>query len=200
MNFTPKINEALRLASRLHRDQVRKDKEHTPYISHLVAVAMILSEATDDEEIIMAGLLHDALEDAPNYTYENLVADCGARVAEIVKHVTEPLDANKAEEDQLPWLFRKESYLNNLRSGGKESAMVSASDKLHNTDSLIFGITHEQEEFLSRFHSSLRNKLWFHQQVLLIIEEKLSKDNILVSKLSLSTRELEKLVISYEAR
>ncbi|MCF7843814.1 HD domain-containing protein [Candidatus Gracilibacteria bacterium] len=198
MLFTSRINEAIKLASHLHRNQIRKDNNKTPYISHLVSVAMILREVTDDEDIIIAGLMHDSLEDVPNYTYDNLVSNFGNRVADIVSHVTEPLDANKGEEEQLPWLTRKEKYLENLRSGGTESAMVSTSDKIHNTESFISDVLSEQDEFISRFHSSLRNRLWFHEQVLLIVEEKLGRENKLVSRLTLCTEEFRELVNKYE--
>jgi (p)ppGpp synthase/HD superfamily hydrolase len=200
MIFTPRINEAIKLASHLHRHQVRKDNNHTPYASHLFSVAMILAEVTDNEDIIIAGLMHDSLEDVPNYNYQNLVNDCGEHVAEIVKHITEPLDANKSEDEQIPWLERKEEYLKNLRTGGLESAMVSTADKIHNTESFISDVEKEGEEFLKRFDSSLRNKLWFHEQVLLIIEEKLSKEHILVSRLAASTSEFRKLVLEYEQK
>lgn len=198
MIFTSRINEALKLASHLHRNHVRKDKQLTPYISHLVAVAMLLQTVTDDEDIVIAGLMHDSLEDVPDYSYEKLVSDCGNRVADIVKHVTEPLDANKRDDEQLPWLTRKEKYLENLHQGGVESAMVSASDKIHNTESFMRDMLHEKEEFLERFHSSLRNKLWFHEQVLLIVEEKLGKDHALVERLAKCTKEFENCIIQFE--
>lgn len=198
MLFTPRINEAIKSASHLHRHHVRKDRNHTPYISHLVSVAMMLREVTDDEDIIIAGLMHDSLEDVPNYTYDNLASDFGNRVADIVMHVTEPLDANKGDDEQLPWLTRKEKYLENLKSGGVESAMVSASDKIHNTESFIHDATLEQDEFLARFHSSIRNKVWFHEQVLIIVEEKLGKENKLVSRLTSCNEEFKKLVEKYE--
>lgn len=198
MYFTPKIDEAVKLAARLHRDHTRKDGGLTPYISHLVSVSIILSEATDDEDIIIAGLMHDSLEDVPNYTFESLTTDCGARTAEIVRYVTEPLDPNKQEDDQLPWLTRKNAYLENLKKGGMESAMVSAADKIHNTESLIMDALREGETFLSRFSSSLRNKLWFHEQVLIIVEEKLGKKHILTMKLSSCTEKFKTLVIAHE--
>lgn len=198
MIFTSRINEAIKLASHLHRDHVRKDKQLTPYISHLVSVAMLLQTVTDDEDIIIAGLMHDSLEDVPDYSYENLVSDCGNRVADIVKHVTEPLDANKRDDEQLPWLERKEKYLENLRAGSIESAMVSACDKIHNTESFIQDMLHEKEEFLERFHSSLRNKLWFHEQVLLIVEEKLGKNHALVVRLSECTKDFEHCILQSE--
>lgn len=193
MHFSPRIDEAIKHATRLHRNQIRKDYGHTPYVSHLFAVAMMLSNVTEDEDIIIAGLMHDSLEDVPNYSYENLVEDCGERVAEIVTHVTEPLDANKRDDEQLPWLERKESYLVNLRNGGIESAMVSAADKIHNTESFMADAEREGNAFTSRFGSSLRNKLWFHEQVLAIVEEKVGKDHKLVERLTLCTDEFRKL-------
>ena len=194
MIFSSRIDEAIKLASHLHRNQTRIDAQSTPYISHLVSVAIILSEATEDEDIIIAGLMHDSLEDVPGYSYERLVKDCGEKVASIVQHVTEPLDANKSEDEQLPWITRKEAYLENIRKGGVESALISTADKIHNTESLIKSAHHEDEAYLSRFKSSLANKLWFHEQVLFIVEEKLGKENILIKKLTTSIESLKKLV------
>jgi (p)ppGpp synthase/HD superfamily hydrolase len=193
MHFSSRIDEAIKLATRLHRNQLRKDMEHTPYVSHLFAVAMMLSQVTGDEDVIIAGLMHDSLEDVPNYTYQNLVDDCGKRVADIVRHVTEPLDANKRDDEQLPWLARKEAYLVNLRAGGIESAMVSAADKIHNTENFITDTAREGDAFMSRFGSSLRNKVWFHEQVLAIVEEKIGKEHKLVERLTLCTDEFRKL-------
>ncbi len=180
MIFTPRIDEAIKLASRLHRLQVRNDAQRTPYISHLISVAILVSSVTADEDVIIAGLMHDALEDVPNYTYENLVQDCGKRVADIVVHVTEPLDANKGEDEQLPWLIRKEAYLDVLRSGDATSALVSCADKIHNTESFLFDFQQEGEVYARRFNSSITNRIWFHDQVFLVIEEKLGRDHALV--------------------
>lgn len=193
MIFTPRINEAIKLASHLHRHQTRKDTHNTPYVSHLFSVAMILTSVTDDEDVIIAGLMHDSLEDVPSYTYDMLSTDCGARVADIVLHVTEPLDANKPDNEQLPWLTRKEKYMETLRFGGKESAMVSAADKIHNTESFIIDAGESGDAFTSRFTSSLRNKLWFHEQVLEIVKEKLGHENLLIQRLELCTDEFRKL-------
>lgn len=198
MIFSPRINEAIKLASHLHRNQTRKDAYNTPYVSHLFSVAMILSSVTNDEEIVIAGLMHDSLEDVPHYTYTQLVEDCGVRVADIVKHVTEPLDANKLDTEQLPWLERKEKYLENLSAGTMDSAMVSAADKIHNTESFIVDTRIGGEAFLSRFGSSIRNKVWFHEQVLTIVGGKLGEDNALVQRLTICTEEFKKLAESEE--
>lgn len=194
MIFTSRLDEAIKLASRLHRNQSRNDTDKTPYASHLFAVAAILSEVTNDEDIIIAGLMHDSLEDVPKYTYENLVEDCGEHVARIVKHVTEPLDANKEMSEQLPWLTRKQLYLETLREGGEESAMVSCADKIHNTESFIKDIEQEDGLFASRFGSSARNRLWFHEQVLTVVTEKLGEEHVLVKRFAASTESFRALV------
>ena len=194
MIFTPRINEAVLLASQLHRNQIRKDEGMTPYVSHLFSVMLILSQVTDDEDILIAGLMHDSLEDVPGYFYEDLVRDFGERVATIVQHVTEPLDANKEDKEQLPWLERKEKYLELLRSGDYESALVSAADKIHNTKSFMRDAIKERSDFLIRFDSSLRNKVFFHEQVLCIVEEKLGKENLLIKKLTELTEEFKNFV------
>ena len=199
MIFTERMNEAVKLASHLHRHQTRKDDYNTPYVSHLFSVAMILATVTNDEDIIIAGLMHDSLEDVPNYTYDMLVKDCNNRIATIVHHVTEPLDANKMEDEQLPWLTRKEKYLENLQNGGIESAMVSAADKIHNTESFLVDTRKSGDAFLSKFSSSLRNKLWFHEQVLAIIIGKLGDDHALVRRLSVCTEEFKKLCENRES-
>lgn len=198
MNLTPRIDEAIKLAARLHRTQVRNDHEQTPYISHLVSVMYILAQVSDDEDVLIAGLMHDALEDVPGYTYESLVRDCGSRVAEIVKHVTEPLDATKDFSEQMPWLERKEAYIRALTTGGKESALVSAADKIHNTESILRDMNRDDGLPSSKFHSSLRNRLWFHEQVLIIIKEKLGDEHMLVKRLSTCTESFKALVASRE--
>jgi (p)ppGpp synthase/HD superfamily hydrolase len=153
---------------------------------------------TDDEDTIIAGLMHDSLEDVPGYTYANLAADCGERVAEIVKHVTEPLDPNKQVEEQMPWLERQEIYLENLRSGGVESALVSMSDKIHNTESLFVGFEEEGAEFIKHFSSSLKNKLWFQERVLEIVREKIDKSNPLLARLENLTIKLRAITEEYQ--
>ncbi len=194
MILTPRLHHAIKLASHLHRFQTRKDVNLTPYISHLISVSIIVSSITDDEDIIIAGLMHDSLEDVPNYTFDMLVRDCGIRVAEIVKHVTEPLDGNKSKDDQFPWLQRKEAYLHVLKTGGIESALVSAADKIHNTQSFLQDIQEDKETFLKRFKSSTKNKIWFNEQVLLILEEKLDKDHTLVKQLKECTEQFKNLL------
>ena len=79
------ISRAFDVAEEMHRGQLRKSGE--PYLIHPMAVAEILAELGMDEETIIAGLLHDVVEDTP-YTMEELARDFGEEVALLVDGVT----------------------------------------------------------------------------------------------------------------
>lgn len=198
MNLTPRLDESIKLASRLHRNQTRKDSERTPYISHLVAVASLISQATEDEDIIIAGLMHDSIEDVENYSYEKLVEDCGEKVATIVKGVTETKEYSQVEDRELRWLKIREMYLENLKLSQKESSLVAVADKIHNNESFLLDMEREGDIFLKRFGASMRNKLWFNEASLEVVKEKLGADHILVKRFESSIEKFRKLVENYE--
>ena len=124
-----KLIKTIELAARLHHGQFRKSEDNTPYVTHLYGAAMYMASITDDEDMIMAALMHDALEDVADYTYTDLVRDCDTRVADIVRGVT--------EDKTLPYLERKNLYIENIKTGMIESVLVSVADKIHNALSLI---------------------------------------------------------------
>ena len=79
------IERAFAVADRCHTGQKRKSGD--PYITHPVAVTTILAELGASGATLIAGLLHDTVEDT-DYTLEQLTADFGAEVAELVDGVT----------------------------------------------------------------------------------------------------------------
>ena len=81
--YSYKVEQAIRAATILHQDQLRMGSVPLPYISHLMAVVLILSDYTNDEDTIVAALLHDTLEDT-DYTLDELREDFGGPVAELV--------------------------------------------------------------------------------------------------------------------
>ncbi len=122
-----KIFKTINLAAHLHRDQHRHDENKTPYVSHLYAVASIVSSTTDDEDVICAALMHDSLEDVADYNYDRLESDCGSVVAKYVQELT--------EDKSLPYKERKLKYIDSIRNGSLESVMISVADKIHNAKS-----------------------------------------------------------------
>ena len=85
--YSYRIEQAIRAASVLHKNQLRKGSMPFPYITHLVATAFTLMDYTDDEDVIIAALLHDTLEDT-DYTIDELQEDFGGKVRELVEAVT----------------------------------------------------------------------------------------------------------------
>ncbi|MEK7081706.1 MAG: HD domain-containing protein, partial [Patescibacteria group bacterium] len=116
MTLTPKIQKAINLAARLHREHTRIGL-NLPYIVHPYSVACLVSEYNDNENLICAALLHDVLEDVEGYNFKELRRDFGVQAAKLVKEVTE--DRTDLEESWTlrdSWKKRKAVYLKSLRS------------------------------------------------------------------------------------
>lgn len=102
MHDIVRITRALDFAARKHVDHRRKGLAAEPYINHLAEVALLLAEATGgkDTELVMAGLLHDCIEDQ-GVTFEELAELFGADVAGLVAEVTDDKSLEKAERKRL---------------------------------------------------------------------------------------------------
>lgn len=102
MNDTVRIVRALDFAARKHVHQRRKGEAGEPYVNHLSEVALLLAEATDGEDanLIIAGLLHDSIEDQ-GVSYGELVEHFGSDVATLVSEVTDDKSLEKAERKRL---------------------------------------------------------------------------------------------------
>ncbi len=130
--FSSRYDAALALAARAHRDQLRKGTD-LPYIAHSVHVSIILIRHGFGEDLAIAGLLHDVVEDTD--TPLAVIADgFGADVARLVEAVSETKSADGAE---LPWEQRKADKLAHLQAGGPDVAALKAADAIHNLRSII---------------------------------------------------------------
>ena len=193
MKLTPRIQQAINLASRLHLGQVRKGDIDLPYISHPFSVAWILSNYTDDEDIIIGGLLHDTLEDVKGYYYEDLKRDFGTKVAEIVKGVSEDKDPNIESDEKATWEDRKTKYLAGLDNDSDESLMVCAADKIHNLQSMINAYQEKGEALWDNFNSPKEKKLWLYEEIAKTLHIRLNSS--IVSELEAVYREAEEIFI-----
>ena len=132
------IGRAYDVAEEMHRGQLRKSGE--PYLIHPMAVAEILADLGMDEETIVAGLLHDVVEDTP-YTKEELARDFGSEVCLLVDGVTK-LGSLKAESKEA-------KQVENLRkmflamSKDIRVLIIKLSDRLHNLRTINY-MSHEK--------------------------------------------------------
>lgn len=169
--ISKKVNLALKVASKAHRDQMRKGTD-IPYISHPVAVAMIISKYTTDEDVIVAGILHDILEDVqPSfYSETDMRVDFGDKMTEIVKDVSEDKVAGEPEK---PWIERKKGYLAHLNNlANVEPIIVSTADKIHNLTDMLDEYERVGDELWEKFNAPKDDELWFYKTFLEIIQKK----------------------------
>ncbi len=193
MKLTIKIQKAINVASRLHLGQTRKGDSELPYISHPFSVAWILSNYTNDEDIITGGLLHDVLEDVKGYYYDDLVKEFGERVAGIVKGVSEDKDPNIESDDKATWETRKLKYLAGLENDSEESLMVCCADKIHNLQSMMDAYAEKGEELWTHFNSPKEKKIWLYEEILKFMKIKLNSP--IVSEFEIIYNQAEKVLL-----
>lgn len=174
--YTYKLEQAIRAASILHKDQSRKGSVPIPYISHLMGVLMIVSDYTDDEATLIGALLHDTLEDT-DYTKEELRADFGEEVLALVLAVSEPSDTDQITHT---WKDRKRAYAKQLRSAPKAALVVAAADKIHNMRSVIEEYYHNHTGFVKAFGGTLEERLQQYQEIANVLNKQL--DNPILSE------------------
>lgn len=150
MMYSFRIEQAIRAASILHDGQVRKGSVPYPYIAHLIAVAYMLADYSDDEDVIIAGFLHDTLEDT-SYTPEEIEADFGTRVRSFVEGVTNTLFSERVSTS---WNERQERYFNTLEGAPHECLLIACADKIHNMRSIVEEYHSRIDDFLTDFDAS----------------------------------------------
>lgn len=119
--LTDRFSQAVSLALKWHRNQIRK--QGTPYVAHLLQVAGLVLENGGNEDDAIAAVLHDAVEDV-DIPLEKIRELFGDNVAKIVNAVS--------EDKLLPKEKRKDGYINSIGNGNRSVALVSCADKLHN--------------------------------------------------------------------
>lgn len=149
MIYTRNIEKAIKFAGKTHnhyQQQKRKGK-NIPYISHPLTAGIILSLAGATEDVIIAGILHDTIEDSideKKVTAEMIEERFGAKVRELVVSVTE---TDKA----LSWTERKSIALSHIGHYSDDSVLVKSADVLSNGRELVDDFARYGEEVFARF-------------------------------------------------
>lgn len=172
--YSYQIEQAIKAAAVLHDGQVRKGLIPIPYITHLFSVMYYLSEFTDNEDVLVAALLHDTLEDT-DYTVEELTNDFGPLVADIVLAVTEP-DEHKGR--RLSWRQKKAAYTVQLTRASDSAIMVAAADKIHNFRTLIEDYHHDHSRFVQDFGTNLTERIEVYDNMAELISRRLPENHL----------------------
>ena len=166
--LTSRFVDALAFAIKAHGDQPRKGGSVT-YVAHLLGTASLVLESGGDEDMAIAGLLHDTIEDTDT-TPQEIVAAFGPRVASIVEACTDTDVRPKP-----PWRERKERYLAHLRAPetSTDVLVVSRADKLHNARAILQDYRDIGDELWSRFKEGPEQQLWYYEALTGIFTERL---------------------------
>lgn len=147
--YTGKIMRAIKFAAKTHnhyQDQKRKGK-NIPYITHPLTAGLMLARAGASEDVVVAGILHDVVEDCVDHkkvTPEMLAERFGEHVRELVMSVTE-------EDKSLPWAERKAQALEHIAHFSHDSLLVKSADVLSNVTELIDDHARYGDEAFGRF-------------------------------------------------
>jgi (p)ppGpp synthase/HD superfamily hydrolase len=150
-----------------------------------MGVASLVLEYGSDEDIAIAALLHDVVEDCGGVPMlKEVRRRFGRRVAAMVDGCTDSYDDPKP-----PWRERKESYIRHLRSADAGTRLVSAADKLNNVRSILSDRREVGEAVWERFKGGREGTLWYYRSLLQEFARR--KPSRLVREFELAVRELE---------
>jgi len=159
--ITPRLEEAICLASKAHAGQFRR-ASGVPCFAHVAAVAWILERAGFPEDVVIAGLLHDLVEDTES-TLDDIRSSFGPFVAELVGHCSEVKTDERGHE--RPWSDRKRDHLAAITDAPVEARAVVLADKLHNLVSIRSDLA-AGRPIWTLFHADRDSVLWYYDAMI----------------------------------
>lgn len=195
--YSDVINHAFAFAAKHHDRQVRKGTK-LPYLTHPANVAVILTRYGCDNNTVVAGILHDVIEDCVRDGYtramlEQRIGDkFGPNVLDTVLGVT--YRRHDDEGVELSAEERKSDYLDRLSEANEEARWVCAADKVHNASSIIADLrrTIDPETVWNRFGGGKASTAGWYRQVYDRLRE-VGFDAPIMAELEAVSGELQKL-------
>ncbi|OON85891.1 hypothetical protein BXO88_09655 [Oribacterium sp. C9] len=163
--------EAMNFAAFAHRKQMRKGVD-IPYIIHPIECSMIVASITQDEDVVIAALLHDVIEDT-EFGYEDIKERFGQRVADLVQGETEDKRLDQAKKHT--WAVRKKETIEQLKEADLDSKIICLGDKLSNIRASVRDYEGNKEDFWQRFNQTDPDfQGWYYERIRDILSEELS--------------------------
>jgi (p)ppGpp synthase/HD superfamily hydrolase len=153
---TNRIHDAIVFAARKHDGQVRKGTD-IPYIAHPMEVMWILMASDQwNDEVLIAGILHDVLEDT-DATEDEVKEKFGDRVLHIIQQ--------ESEDKSKSWKDRKQAAIDHLAGADDEVKAVCCADKLSNLLSMYADKQECGEVLWKRFNASKEDIHWYYDGI-----------------------------------
>ena len=195
--YSDVINHSLAFAAKHHDRQVRKGTK-LPYLTHPANVAIILTRYGRDDDTVVAGILHDVIEDCvrDGYTRDMLEQRIGDKFGERVLDTVLSVTYRRQDDDgiELSGDERRDDYLNRLSGASESARWVCAADKIHNASTIISDLrrTVDQDNVWNRFSGGKSTTVRWYRSVYERLRE-LGFSAPIMSELEKVTTELEKL-------
>ena len=164
-----RFNEAIKFATDAHAGQLRK-MTHIPYILHPMEVASVIATMTTDEDVLIAGLLHDTIEDC-NVDPRVIKEKFGARVSALVQSETEDKLAERPPTET--WQERKEESLLMLEHTHDRGVKILwLGDKLSNIRSFYRQHLEEGDAMYQTLNQKDPSKhAWYYRMIGVMLSE-----------------------------
>jgi (p)ppGpp synthase/HD superfamily hydrolase len=168
--YSDVINHALAFAAKHHDRQVRKGTR-LPYLTHPANIAVILTRYGRDTDTVVAGILHDVIEDCvrDGYSREMLEQRIGDKFGPKVLDTVLAVTYRRNDDDgvELSGDDRRTDYLERLSAASEEARWVCAADKIHNASSIVADLkrTVDTETIWGRFGGGKAGTARWYRQV-----------------------------------
>jgi GTP pyrophosphokinase len=169
LHFTARLAGAVEYARHLHIE--RRKGTGIPYMAHLFGVAsLVMGEAgltgfPVTEDMVIAALLHDAVEDHGGAArLEDIRQNFGEDVARMVDGLSDSLAEDPAGKE--PWEQRKQRYIARVRQEADDVRLISAADKLYNARTMLEDYRLIGAEVWRRFRRGRDLQMWYFENIL----------------------------------
>jgi GTP pyrophosphokinase len=165
--LTDRFDRAMLYATHVHGGQVRKGTS-IPYVAHLLAVAATVLEYGGSEDMAIAALMHDAVEDQGGKPRLSDIRNrFGDRVADIVRSCSDSVVNTSAGQQKEDKRIRITRYIEHLETVDNETLLVSLSDKIHNARSILRDLRKPEVGITvwERFKGKKEGALWQYRQL-----------------------------------
>ena len=149
------IHKAIRFAEKAHRGQKRKGT-NVDYITHPMEVFQILTTMNAGQELLIAGLLHDTVEDT-DVTIADIHRTFGQRVATLV--------GAHSEDKSKSWKERKQHTIDMLKQAERDVQLLVLADKVSNLRSMLSDYAQVGEALWKRFNAPKELQSWYNSGI-----------------------------------
>jgi len=184
MIYTAKIEEAINIAIEAHGGQKRKIR-NIPYIIHPLSVGIILARAGASEDVIVAGILHDVVEDS-EMTNSRIEEKFGSTVADLVKDLT-------SENKGSTWDERKKMQREHIGHMSHDALLIKSADTLDNMRDIAYNYAQNGDKVFEVF-SAPKEKIIDNFSLRIKEINKAWPKNPLVPELKLVLKTLSKFI------